>query len=79
MQQLFKFYVCCLGHITRLLEMLQHMLCMTSISGDTQLNPVPEVLYCHPARVGGDTQHGTLTDVLSCFRSLGLSLYTIEF
>ena len=34
----------------------------------------PEVLYCHPARVGGDTPHGTLTALLSCFSSLGLSL-----
>ena len=34
---------------------------MTSISGDTQLGPVPEVLCCHPARVGGDTPHGILT------------------
>ena len=63
-----------LGHIARLLEMLQHVFYMTSISGGTQLSPVPEVLYCHPARVGGDTPHGTLTALLKCFRLLGLSL-----
>ena len=50
-----------LGHIARLLEVLQHMFYMSSISSDTQLSPVPEVLYCHLARVGGDTPHGTLT------------------
>ena len=49
-----------LSHIARLLEMLQHILYMTFISGDTQLSPVPEVLYCHPARVGEDTPHGTV-------------------
>ena len=39
-----------LGHTARLLEMLQCMF----YSPDTQLRPVPEVLYCHPARVGRD-------------------------
>ena len=46
-----------LSHIARLLEMLQHIFYMTSISGDTQLRLVPEVLYCHVARGGGDTPH----------------------
>ena len=44
-----------LGYIARLLEILKHFFYMTSIFGDTQLSPVPEVLYCHPARVGGIT------------------------
>ena len=68
-----------LGYIARLLEMLQDIFYMTSISGDTQLSSVPELLYCHPARVDGDTSHGTLTALLSCFSSLGLSLYTADF
>ena len=39
--------------------MLQYMFYMTSVSGDKQFSPPPEVLYCHPARVGGDTLHGS--------------------
>ena len=49
-----------LSHIARLLKKLQHIFYMTSISGDTQLSPVPEVLYCHAARGGEDTPHVTL-------------------
>ena len=63
-----------LGYIARPLEMLQHMFYMASVSDDTQLSSVPEVLYCHPARVVGYTSHGTALCPLELLQALGVVL-----
>ena len=54
-----RFMCVVLGHIARLLEMLHHIFFMTSISGDTQIGPVPEVALLPPGtcRRGYSARH----------------------